>query len=176
MKQEQAITVFLILVFALALIYSSQDFSGREKAEVVEVVDGDTVKVIYKDNLETVRVLGIDTPEVHAENTPEEFYMKNTSEKRNCLRTVGEKASKYAGEILEDRKVKIVRDLESDKRGNYGRLLAYIEYNGTDLGKELLEKGHARVYNSSFSRIEKYRELEVEAREVSRGLWSDNCQ
>jgi micrococcal nuclease len=72
--------------------------------------------------------------------------------------------------------VEVVKDPQSDRRGSYGRILAYIEYNQTDLGEELMEKGYARVYNSRFKRKEEYHELEKGSRnkiEVygERGLW-----
>jgi len=41
---------------------------------VVRVVDGDTMEVRYENGTaDTVRLLGVDTPEVHARNSPDEF-------------------------------------------------------------------------------------------------------
>ena len=43
------------------------------RVEVVAVVDGDTYAVEFPNgHIENVRLLGVDTPEVHAENAPDE--------------------------------------------------------------------------------------------------------
>ena len=180
--KRKTIDVLLVVIFAFAAInlivdysFQSQQSEPIQSAQIVEVVDGDTVDITSKGEEDTVRILGIDTPEVYSQNTPSEFFIENTSENRRCLREMGEKASNFAKGKLANQSVKVVQDSKSDKRGAYGRLLAYIEYNNTDLGEELLERGYARVYNSSFSRIEEYRELETESREKGKGIWNENC-
>lgn len=179
--KRKTIDIFLAVMFALAAVNLLVDYNFQEqqpepdqRAEIVEVVDGDTVD-INRNEEDTVRVLGIDTPEVYSQNKPSEFFLENTSENRKCLRNMGEKASNFAKEKLANQTVKVVQDSKSDERGNYGRLLGYIEYNNTDLGEELLERGYARVYNSSFERKEKYRELETESRVEGRGIWNESC-
>lgn len=181
MNQERIVTVFLVAAFTSSAVTTALDISRSEKpvsenftAQTVEVIDGDTVD-IQNNGRDTVRILGIDTPEISSQNIPGEYFLENTSENRRCLREMGEKASDFAQEKLAEREIQVVTDPESDRRGDYGRLLAYIEYNSTDLGEELLRKGYARVYNSSFSRIDKYRELETESRRQGRGIWNESC-
>lgn len=180
--KRKTIDIFLASLFAIAAINLLLDYSFQEsqskpnrRAEIVEVIDGDTVEITRNGEEEIVRVLGIDTPEVYSRNNPSEFFLENTSEKRKCLRKMGEKASSFAREKLVNQTVELVQDPQSDERGSYGRLLGYIEYNNTDLGEELLEKGYARVYNSSFERIERYRELETESRVQNTGIWNKSC-
>ncbi|WP_394326097.1 thermonuclease family protein [Haloprofundus marisrubri] len=64
---------------------------------VVEVVDGDTIKVKYENGTrDTVRLLGVDTPEVHVGNTPDEFEgVPNTEAGANCLSEHGDTASSF---------------------------------------------------------------------------------
>jgi micrococcal nuclease len=181
MNQERIVTGFLVAAFTLSAVTTALDISRSEKpvsenftAQTVEAIDGDTVDIQNKGR-DTVRILGIDTPETSRQNIPREYFLEDTSKNRRCLREMGQKASKFAREELADREIKVITDLESDRRGDYGRLLAYIEYNNTDLGEELLEKGYARVYNSSFTRIDRYRELETESREEGRGIWNQSC-
>lgn len=174
--------IFLVVMFTLAAVNLLVDYKFQEqqpqqdqRAEIIEVVDGDTVDINRNEEEDTVRVLGIDTPEVYSQNKPSEFFLENTPENRKCLRNMGEKASNFAKEKLANQTVKIVQDSKSDERGSYGRILAYIEYKNTDLGEELLERGYARVYNSSFERKGEYRELESESREIGRGIWNESC-
>lgn len=176
--KSRTVNFLLAALFAFAAVNIAVDHISQDrdrKAEVAEVVDGDTVEVLRNGGRDTVRILGIDTPEVTGTNYPDEFFLENISESQRCLRNIGEKASNYAREKLADTQVKVITDPQSDRRGTYGRLLAYIQYNQTDLGKQLLEKGYARVYNSSFSKIEEYRELETESREKERGIWNESC-
>ena len=60
-------------------------------ALVTDVVDGDTVDVRFPDgSADTVRLLGVDTPEVHVENDPAEFEgVPDTEAGRTCLRRQG---------------------------------------------------------------------------------------
>lgn len=178
--KRKTVNILLAALFAFAAVnliadYTFQEQETDQRAQITEVVDGDTVDILRNGGEDTVRILGIDTPEVYSENTPSEFFLENTSENRRCLRQMGENASTFAKERIANETVEVVKDSISDERGGYGRLLAYIEYNNTDLGEELLERGYARVYNSSFTRIEEYRELETESRKEGRGIWNESC-
>ncbi|RDZ64802.1 endonuclease [Haloferax sp. Atlit-12N] len=147
---------------------------GDVTVEVVEVVDGDTIKVVMPDGArETVRLLGVDTPEVHAENTPDEFEgVPETEAGRTCLRAAGENASAYAKSRLADRTVELRYDEKAGERGYYGRLLAYVVVDGAEFNHDLIAEGHARVYESSFEERERYERAERDARERGVGLWS----
>jgi micrococcal nuclease len=147
---------------------------GEVTVRVTHVVDGDTVDVRFADGREdTVRLLGVDTPEVHAENDPSEFEgVPDTSAGRDCLRRHGERATAYAEERLAGREVTLRFDAVADRRGGYDRLLAYIEVDGRSFNAALLERGHARLYDSTFAERDRYASLETEARENGRGVWS----
>ena len=141
---------------------------------VVSVVDGDTIDVRYPNGTtERVRLLGVDTPEVHAENDPPEFEgVPDTDAGSDCLRAAGEDASAAVRRQVGDREVTLVVDPVADRRGSYGRLLAYVRVNGTDLNQWLVVEGHARVYDSTFSRSESYYAAESDAQDAGRGLWT----
>jgi micrococcal nuclease len=141
---------------------------------VVSVVDGDTLDVRYPNGTtERVRLLGVDTPEVRAENDPPEFErVPDTEAGRDCLRVAGKAASAAVRERVGDGRVTLVVDPVADRRGSFGRLLAYVRVDGTDLNRWLLAEGHARVYDSTFSRSEDYRAAESAAREAGTGLWT----
>ena len=145
-----------------------------DDVRVTEVVDGDTIKVAYPNGTrETIRLLGVDTPEVYGENTPDEFEgLPETTAGAACLGRAGEDASAYAKDRLAGESVTLVFDEQSDRRGYYGRLLAYVYVDGESFNYALLREGHARVYESTFTERERYEEMEVTAREARRGLWS----
>ncbi|WP_251343450.1 thermonuclease family protein [Haloplanus halophilus] len=141
---------------------------------VTDVVDGDTVDVRFPGGrTDTVRLLGVDTPEVHVETDPAEFEgVPDTEAGRTCLRRHGEAATAFATDRLADRRVTLRFDDAAGRRGGYDRLLAYVIVDGESFNAALLERGHARLYDSSFRERERYAALERTARTERRGLWS----
>lgn len=135
--------------------------SGLEANAVVErVVDGDTIIARIGNKSETVRLIGIDTPESVARTRPVECY--------------GQEASFYLAEVLPvGTAITLVRDVEI--RDVYDRLLAYVirSYDRLFVNLELISAGYAAVleywpnnyYSSLFARAE------AEARHSLRGLW-----
>ncbi|WP_363466181.1 lamin tail domain-containing protein [Halogeometricum borinquense] len=155
-----------------------QDVSNQDgtsvRVTVTEVVDGDTMKVKYTNgSRDTVRLLGVDTPEVYGSNTPDEFEgVPDTEAGAACLGTAGENASAYAKARLSGQEVSLVFDETADRRGYYGRLLGYVYVDGQSFNYDLIETGHARVYDSTFTERERYQTAEKDARTAGRGLWS----
>jgi micrococcal nuclease len=142
-------------------------------ATVTRVVDGDTVVVELEDGTEEkVRLIGVDTPEVHVEVTPDEFGIPDTEAGRSCLRTYGERASDYAERSLDGRTVRLAPDPDLDRRGYYGRLLAYVYVDGRSFNFALVRTGHARVFRSDFTRRGEFEAAQQRARANRTGVWS----
>ena len=137
------------------------------------VVDGDTVRIEYGDGTQdTVRLIGVDTPEVNAENDPAEFEgVPDTEAGADCLREAGMNATNIAKTALLGETVGIATDPNLDRRGYYDRLLAYVVVDGRLFNYRLVADGHARVYDSDFTRHGNFTDAETAAREQRRGLW-----
>jgi micrococcal nuclease len=144
-----------------------------ETVTVSEVVDGDTMRVEYADGrTETVRLLGVDAPETHAEVSPAEFEgVPDTPAGRAWLRSWGVTASAFATERLAGRQVEIATDPRADRRGGFGRLLVYVTVDGVRFNRALLDRGYARLYDTDFSRRAAFADAERTAREDAVGLW-----
>ncbi|WP_070365125.1 thermonuclease family protein [Halodesulfurarchaeum formicicum] len=142
---------------------------------VTEVVDGDTIDVRFADGrTDRVRLLGVDTPEVHVENDPAEFEgVPDTAAGERCLRAAGENATTFVESRVADSTVRLEFDPLSDRRGGYDRLLAYVYLNETNLNYQLVETGHARVYDSEFTMRGEFYAAERDAQAATRGVW--NC-
>ncbi|GCF13357.1 hypothetical protein Harman_12920 [Haloarcula mannanilytica] len=140
---------------------------------VTAVVDGDTIQIAYENGTtDTVRLVGVDTPEVHAENDPAEFEgVPETDAGASCLRGAGANASSLAKQHLLGETVGLAFDPNLDRRGYYDRLLAYVVVDGTLFNYRLVETGQARVYDSEFTRAERFYAAEETARSERRGLW-----
>jgi micrococcal nuclease len=124
---------------------------------VVHVVDGDTIEVDDGGRRETVRLLGVDTPE--------------TVDPRKPVQCYGPEASAYTKQRLEGRGVGLELDVE--RRDRYSRLLAYVIVDGRRFNDELLEGGYARLLviapNGLHARTMLLQELA--AKRDGRGLW-----
>jgi micrococcal nuclease len=148
----------------------------RVSVEVLDVVDGDTVDVRMPDGSEdTVRLVGIDTPEVHAENDPAEFEgIPDTRAGASCLREAGHNASAYVEQRIAAGNVSLVFDPNTDRRGGYGRLLAYVYVGEHNLNYDLVATGNARVYDTDLMLRSEFDRAEQRARNQQHALWT--CQ
>jgi micrococcal nuclease len=131
-----------------------------EKAIVVDVVDGDTIKVNLDGKEETVRLLLIDTPESVKPNTP--------------VQPFGKEASDFMKKTLIKSNV-VQIEKGNPERDKYGRLLAYVWFDGENINKKLISKGYARVayvYPPNTKYLEEFRQEEKKAKEKKIGIWS----
>lgn len=130
---------------------------ASEPIRVAHVVDGDTIEVTVDGRRETVRLLGVDTPETVHPGRPVECF--------------GPEASAFTHSRLLGRTVRLTFDRV--RRDPYGRLLAYVEVDGRRFNDVLLAGGYATVLvippNGAHGRTMLERELE--ARRAGRGLW-----
>ncbi len=180
MIRSDAVLILTIALLAVAMpagalgTAAPAEPTSELSATVVSVTDGDTVNVQYENGTnDTIRMLGVDTPEVHIENDPTKFEgVPDTEAGKQCLDAAGENASAYMkNELQAGEQITLELDEESDGRGDYGRLLAYIHDDGQNLNYELIDIGHARVYDSQFSQSERFYAAESDAQAAERGLW-----
>lgn len=151
-------------------------------AEVLSVGDGDTIRVDVDGTEERVRILGHDTPETR-ENSDAELPQE--WEGIDSLSTLGEwgaNASEFGEQELSEESVILAYDEKADKRDPFDRLLAYVYYDANGDGTRddfynlrTVEEGYARVYDSSFSKHDTFREAEQKARDAGRGVWSESA-
>ncbi len=127
--------------------------------KVVENVDGDTLHVMQDGKQETVRLLGVDTPE--------------TKDPRKSVQCFGHNASEYTKSLVSGRAVKLIADPMQTDRDKYGRLLRYVEFeDGTSLNERLVYEGYAFAYEAfPDSKLSYYKQLEADAKANKRGLW-----
>jgi micrococcal nuclease len=127
--------------------------------KVIDAADGDTLFVLLDGKEETVRLLGVDTPEI--------------KDPRRPVMCFGMEASDYTKKLVTGRAVKLVPDPMQTDRDKYGRLLRYAEFeDGTTLNERLIYEGYGFAYEAyPDSKMSYYKQLEADAREHKRGLW-----
>lgn len=116
--------------------------------ELVRVIDGDTIEVKIGEKLESVRLIGIDAPEMDDETKEKAIESKQ-----------------YLENLLKKQKVYLEKDETQDDRDVYNRLLRYVYLEDkTLINKEMIEAGMANEYTfivpykfqTEFRQINKY--------------------
>ena len=123
---------------------------------LVAVVDGDTIDVDFHGNTARVRILGIDTPETGECGSAEATWALN--------------------ELLAGKDhMRLVDDPFSDDTDRFGRILAYVDIDGIDVGKHQIENGMAAAWWPSSAtpplRGGAYLFAEHQARQDQVGSW-----
>ena len=108
----------------------SPDRDGARVGRVVRVVDGDTIHVQVGGARETVRYIGVDTPESVKPGTPVQCFAK--------------RASAFNRRFVDGEQVRLV--LDAEPRDRYGRLLAYVyrTRDGRFVNAALVRRGYAQ--------------------------------
>ncbi len=122
-------------------------------ASVVHVVDGDTIRVILDGNEETIRLVGIDTPE-----RDQPGYRAATAANRS---------------YVEGKTVYLQQDITH--RDSFGRLLRYVYLDdGAFVNAELIANGWAQPvnYGRDLAHAAEFLILAQEAAAAKRGFWS----
>lgn len=191
--------IFLMIIIA---IFSSIFTSGRDflisnnlwerridkKEEIInnlnfeykisKIIDGDTIKIERldgenikgKEKSMTVRLIGINTPEIVDPRKPVECF--------------GKEASKYMKELANGKVAAIEIDNSQNEFDQYGRLLGYIYVKDSGiypnnivfLNEKMIADGYAYeyTYNIPYKYRDNFKNLQTEARNNYKGLWSIN--
>lgn len=126
---------------------------------VTEFVDGDTIKIDMNGKVETLRFIGVDTPETH--------------DPRKAVQCYGQAAAAFTKQLIGTSNVRLEADPINTNRDRYDRLLRYIYLpDGTLVNSEIIKQGYGFAYLSfPFSKSDEFRTLQTEAQDAKRGLW-----
>lgn len=166
-------------LFLLSNICSCGGDSGRTSAAanrafsyedvlVTRVVDGDTLLL---ENRERVRLIGIDTPELHESPKLHRDALRSKQDMR-AIKAMGKQAYEFTRELVEGKRVSLEFDVE--KRDKYQRLLAYAYLkDGTFVNAQIVKEGYASLmtYPPNVKYVDLFLGLYQQARENRRGLW-----
>ena len=171
-RKAVGLVIALFLIIAIAVLdrgvnlFPVDDDWHRyhgQRFEVMRVIDGDTIELRSPDGERAttrVRLWGVDTPEMGnpGRNTPPEAFAVEATEF-----TTRKTRGQYVRVHLQQHRL----------RGQYGRLLAYIELpNGRVLNAELIKNGLSEHdARWGHDQVEHYDRLEQRAREARKGIW-----
>ena len=144
--------------------WTSQVPSRSQPASLIEVTDGDTIRVDVEGRNEPVRLILIDAPETYDPNNPPEYFGQEATTYLSWLLSLG-------GDLY----------LETDvsDRDRFGRLLRYawLDFGGGEVylvNEALVRAGYAAfsTFPPDVKYVEEIREAGQFAREYDYGLWS----
>ncbi|MEN9551735.1 MAG: hypothetical protein RI935_112 [Candidatus Parcubacteria bacterium] len=170
-----SIPVILTIVFGLFFELSSRGIISvplPEKTpntvgtffDVVRAVDGDTIIINMEGKNESVRLLGINTPESVDPRRPVECF--------------GKEASTRMEEIAEGKKVRLEYDESQGYRDAYDRLLAYVYLEDEQMiNRKMIMEGYAYEYTylTPYLFQKEFRDAQKFAKSQNRGLWNESA-
>jgi len=178
MKKNLKLINAVVLAIVTLLYFGARNlvFTNDEKQAanefflITKVVDGDTINL---SDGRKVRLIGVDTPEVHYS----EKLLRDSKKSGQDIKTIqalGRKASDFAKKLYTGKRVRLEYDVE--RKDRYGRTLAYVYLeDGLFVNAELIKQGYAQAMtvppNVKFA--DHFLKLQKEAREAKRGLWKD---
>ncbi|MEM8620378.1 MAG: thermonuclease family protein [Actinomycetota bacterium] len=151
----------LVVATVLASCGSPTTHLDNGAATVVEVVDGDTIVARFGSRSETVRLIGIDTPETVHPDRPVECF--------------GPEATAFITELIPPgTSIRIRRDVVA--RDHFDRLLGYV-YRASDgmfVNDEIVRHGYGTTLsiapNEAFSAV--FVASAIDAKRADLGVWT----
>ncbi|MDD5730651.1 MAG: thermonuclease family protein [Candidatus Omnitrophica bacterium] len=187
MRKSLEMMFFLIVLFLFFPLHPAACGSGRLESDsgmkisfpfgakydytdilVSRAVDGDTLKL---ENGERVRLIGIDTPEMH-ESEKLMRDSRKTNQDVETIKGLGRRSYEFTRKLVEGRRVSLEFDVE--KKDKYGRLLAYVYLkDGTFVNAEIVKEGYASLMTipPNVKYADLFLKLYRQAREGRKGLW-----
>ncbi len=134
---------------------------------VIRVIDGDTFVAEVNGTSTTIRLIGLDTPEVVDPRKPVQCF--------------GQAASNEAKKLLAQGFVRLEYDASQGALDKYRRVLAYAYLpansrpEGIMLNRYMIAEGfgHEYTYRFPYKYQEEFKAAERSAREQKKGLWAD---
>jgi len=151
-----------VVIFVLIGIGGELFFGGEYSGEgIVEyVVDGDTIEI--RGLKQSVRYLGIDTPEVGDYGQPAE--------------PLGYRAKEFNEQLVQGKQVKL--EYDEEKYDKYGRLLAFVYVDGVLVNEALVREGLARVLfiDPNKKYLGRFEIAEEDAQKEQKGIWNKKAR
>ncbi len=163
-----------LLLSLLLFVLVPFSLLGGDTAQIAYVIDGDTVVVLVNGKKESVRLIGIDTPE-SKRNAKAFRDAERSGSDVEAIVASGKRARAFVkSQIRKGGKVSLEFDVE--KRDRYGRLLAYIYLpDGRMLNEIIVRSGYASVMTipPNVKHRDLFQKAYRHARQNKLGLWSE---
>ncbi|MDD5107927.1 MAG: thermonuclease family protein [Candidatus Omnitrophica bacterium] len=164
--------IVLLLFLVVLVITGCQASSGKgydySNILITRAVDGDTLVL---ENKERVRLIGIDTPEMHESNKLNRDAARSGQDVE-AIKQLGRRSYEFTKKLVEGKRARLEFDV--DRYDKYKRILAYVYLeDGTFVNAKIVEEGYASLmtYPPNVKYADLFLRLNRQARENKRGLW-----
>ncbi len=161
LRKKRAARIGVMMCYAEILARACMAQRGGRTiiARVERVIDGDTLVVRYQGERQTVRLIGVDTPETVHPTRPVQYF--------------GAEAGAFTKALLDGQTVELVVDRAGDTVDAYGRLLRLAYLDGENFNATLIREGYGHAIREfDYSMRREFIALENQARIQRRGLWA----
>jgi micrococcal nuclease len=136
--------------------------AAEERARVESAADGDTIRVRLHGTVLSVRLIGVDTPE-----------LGDRRDRTAAPQPYAREAAAHTRRRLVGEEVRLEYE-RGERHDRYGRTLAYVFLaDGTFFNRELVRDGYGRAFTRyPFRFSEQFVADESDARRAKRGLWA----
>lgn len=167
MKKNKFISAVasVLLVIIVGVLNQKEQYNNHTNEPVVvkfkKCTDGDTAHFWINGVDETVRFIGIDTPETVNPETSIEPY--------------GKEASDYTCSLIRTGKIELEYDENSQRRDKYGRVLAWVFVDKELLQLNLIKKGYAKLayLHDDYKYLTQLKQAQETAKTKKLGIWNE---
>ena len=130
-------------------------------ANVVAVIDGDTIDVAIDSRTVRVRLIGIDSPEIGRGGEASECY--------------ADQARDFLDDLLYGTTVQLISDPSQGDQDRYGRLLRHVFIDGKDAAELAIRDGYGTEYthDTPYLTQESHQVAQRAAAAARAGLWNE---
>ncbi len=168
LKKKIGRLFYLLLLAGLLLVtqvLQGERETNRQKCKLIDVIDGDTISVLYNGEQASVRLIGVDTPEsVHEDAERNSIY--------------GKLASEFTEDLLANLSYVYI-EFDVSMYDTYDRLLAYVYLNENDefegsINYLLVSEGYAinKEYQPNIKYASVLKKACDAAKKENKGLWN----
>lgn len=133
----------------------------KQDVQLVKVIDGDTIKILYNGKKETLNYLLINTPDLN----------------KACSQSYAKSAFKKNEDLVLGKDLQIKFEQDHKKRDENGALIAYVFADNELVQKALLDEGYAlltAVDNVAYEYLDILQGAETNAKDQVINIWSKN--
>jgi micrococcal nuclease len=150
---------------------------AAEKVKINKVIDGDTIKIERSGKKETVRLIGVDTPE-SKRNKKAKKDAKRAKKDIDTITKLGKESTKHTKKLLKNNK-EVYIETDVQKKDKYGRTLGYVYLDSKKkrmLNEEIIKDGYGTVMTipPNVKYEKKLREAQKKSIKRKKGLWNDS--
>lgn len=172
-QKRRLINILIALLAAVVVLLQQRSYLQQPATNTKQVIeqstpglyqvtkfdDGDTIQVDMEGKKETIRFIGVDTPETHDPRKP--------------IQCFGKAAAAFTKNVIGENRVRLEADPTNSNRDRYQRLLRYVYLpDGTLVNKKIIAEGYGfALVSFPFQKMEEFKAVQVTAREQNKGLW-----